>query len=165
MHTNTKINNNIKGAVLEKLFVALLCPPEWLVVALLCPWKADHAGFVVYVVSITSIEIALHLRPTNTRCFCFAYNRSSLSSCSWNIITAVGLSEGFSSVNSSWRRQQWSEGSGGSGRWNVVAAEIVGSALDRTMPPSAQTNGKRVDGMMGGAEGAEAVEGQIRPWL
>ena len=45
----------------------------------------------------------------------------------------------------------------------MLAAEIVGSALDRTMPPSAQTNGERVDGMMGGAEGAEAVEGQIRP--
>ena len=51
----------------------------------------------------------------------------------------------------------------GGGR-HVVAVEIVGSAPDRTMLPSAQTNGKRGDGMLGGLEEAEAVN-QIWPWL
>jgi hypothetical protein len=48
---------------------------------------------------------------------------------------------------------------------DVVAAEIVRSEPDRTMPPSAQTYEENGDGMLGGAEGAEAVEGRIRPWL
>jgi hypothetical protein len=48
---------------------------------------------------------------------------------------------------------------------NVVVVEIVGTAPDRTMPPSAQTDGKHSNGMLGGVEEAEAVEGQIRPWL
>lgn len=33
------------------------------------------------------------------------------------------------------------------------------------MPPSKHTVGKDGDGILGGAEEAEAVEGRIRPWL
>ena len=51
----------------------------------------------------------------------------------------------------------------GGGR-HVVAVEIVGSAPDRTMPSSAQTDGKLGDGMLGGLEEAKALN-QIWPWL
>jgi hypothetical protein len=52
---------------------------------------------------------------------------------------------------------------GGGGR-HVAAVEIVGFAPDRTMPPSAQTDGKLGDGMLGGLEEAKALN-QIWPWL
>jgi hypothetical protein len=55
------------------------------------------------------------------------------------------------------------EVAGGSGH-HVVAVEIVGSAPDRMMPPSAQTDGKRSDGMLGGLEEADAMN-QIWPWF
>jgi hypothetical protein len=55
------------------------------------------------------------------------------------------------------------EVAGGGGR-DVVAVETVGSAPDRMMPPSAQTDGKRGDSILGGLEEAEAVN-QIWPWL